>query len=66
MPTFTANRSSSAILKTVLHEEVATVNVPSKASSATEESAQGNAASLPPTLGVQSDPSSTIENNQNI
>ena len=35
IPTFTANRSSSAILKNVLHEERATVTVPSRAISAT-------------------------------
>ena len=35
IPTFTANRSSSAILKNVLHEESATVTVPARAISTT-------------------------------
>ena len=37
MPTFTVNRSSSSILKHVLHEEASAVSVPLKSSTVAEE-----------------------------
>merc|ERR1712223_1686523 len=56
IPTFAANRSSSAILKDVLHEEVSTVKVPLRASSTTAEVAQRNNESTPTPSNVKKGP----------
>ena len=66
MPTFTANRSSSAILKNVLHEEVSTVKVPLRASSATAEVAQGNIEPPQTPSNSKKDPNSIAERSQDV
>ena len=66
MPTFTANRSSSAILKNVLHEEVSTVKVPLRASSASADVIQGNNEAIKTPSNTKTDPISISESTQDV
>ena len=65
IPTFTANRSSSAILKNVLHEECPTVTVPLRAISTTRNLLHPNNSSETNSSNVQGDVRTTTGESHN-